>query len=601
MKEKKNLYEKRKNVNKDNYCGLLFSRIRSCQSPKTLCNGAENDIMYKGSLPITQVQFINKLAKKTDISIRMFNNLAESYAGCTDNVELAAFKAASCILQNLMTMYDLPRFIRDQKHLQQMLDGKFYYKKGEIGFESLADQKNVMYGGIIYIIRPIKPLVIFKNTLTEIYIGVTWKTLIQRFIEHTEDAIEAYIINSDWPNRLIECLILRALEIYITETYSYSSEISPLSYFIEYKIMGKEKWQKKSEIEKIATILYNAYFQMEVIEAHRNYETAWSRETWNIKNYPLCINGENYQGTLYPNGLNMVISPTTPGYQTLPLYDIIFLVSLGYIGPELNEMIREYYNIEINYRTIYRRLNKFWKKWDNLLEIFFKPVIQVLLNHENFKWKDIARSIHRAPSYRNKRNYRKWFFGLNITQLRNVMKREDFNWNNLEEIAIQLKTDLADQSTVKRTPIDVWIEWFIKDIGMEEIAKILGYKNVESFRSAWIKQGRVSIFQKKFGSSYSLAVKKYRKKRTIELLTDEEFLDNLLESKLYWIYVNEFGFMRWENLAVNKPSQGLRNCKHFFNTLFKKEGLTTNDLENLTAFNYMDQKIYDAVIRISNS
>ncbi|GAH31783.1 unnamed protein product, partial [marine sediment metagenome] len=77
--------------------------------------------------------------------------------------------AASCILQNLMTMYDLPRFIRDQKHLQQMLDGKFYYKKGEIGFESLADQKNVMYGGIVYIIRPIKPLVIFKNTLTEIY------------------------------------------------------------------------------------------------------------------------------------------------------------------------------------------------------------------------------------------------------------------------------------------------------------------------------------------------------------------------------------------------------------------------------------------------
>ena len=234
--------------------------------------------------------------------------------------------------------------------------------------------------------------------------------------------------------------------------------------------------------------------------------------------------------------------------------------------------------------------------------MFFKPVIQVLLTHENFKWRDIARSIHRAPSYRNKRNFRKWFFGLNITQLRNVMKRQDFNWNNLEEIAIQLKTDLADQSTVKRIPIDVWIEWFIKDIGMEEIAKILGYKNVESFRSAWIKQGRVSIFQKKFGSNYSLAVKKYRKKRTIELLTDEEFLDSLLESKLYWIYVNEFRFMRWENLAVNRPSQGLRNCKQFFNTLFKEEGLAANDFEKLTAFNYMeDQKIYDAVTRISNS
>lgn len=557
-------------------------------------------LMHTTPFQTNPVQLINELAKEKDISIEIFNNFAQKE--CTTNIEKTAFKTAALILKNLMDSSDLPRYVRDMKHLQRMLEGNFYLKRGESGFVSLADQENVIYGGIVYIIRPIKPLGIFKNVLIEIYIGVTWKTLRERFIEHTEDAIESYIINSDWPSRLIEYLILKALETYLTETYSYDSEISPLNDFIENKILGKEKWQKKSEIEKIATILYNTYFHMEVIEAHRNYETAWSREIWNIKNYPLYISGESYQGTLYPNGLNMVISPTIPGYQTLPLYDIIFLISLGYIGPEINKMIREHYHIEINYRTIYSRLNKFWKNWDNILEEFFKPVIQILLEYEGYKWKDIAKSIHRAPSYRIKKNFRKWFFGLNVTQLRYAMNREDFDWNNLGEIAKELKADLADQNTVKGVLIDIWIEWFIKNIGMEEIAKILGYKNVESFRSAWLKQGRVSIFQKKFGHNYTLAVKKYRKKRTVELLIDEDFLDSLLDSRLYWIYVNEFGFMSWEDYAVNKPSQGLRNFTTFFENLFKEEGLTADNLENLTAFNYMEnQNIYDIIIEILNS
>lgn len=88
----------------------------------------------------------------------------------------------------------------------------------------------------------------------------------------------------------------------------------------------------------------------------------------------------------------------------------------------------------------------------------------------------------------------------------------------------------------------------------------------------------------------------------MELLTDEDFLDSLLDSRLYWIYVNEFGFMSWEDYAVDKPSQGLRNCTHFFENLFKEEGLTADNLENLTAFNYMEnQKKYNIIIEILNS
>ena len=549
----------------------------------------------KSSRTVVLVQRVQRLARERDISLKMFKYISERM--CINRIEKTQFKAACFVLLDTIRAYKLPLFVKSKEHLQQMLDGKFFLKKGESGFEDLANQDNVTYGGIVYIIRPKKPLNILNNVLTEIYIGVTWKTLIERFIEHTEDAIESYIKNFEWSNRLIEHLILKALEMYLTETYTCDIGISPLHDYIRYEFLEMEPWQQRAEIKKIATDLFNTYFCMEVIEAHRNYETAWSRETWNIQNYPLCINGEIYQGTLYPNGLNMVISPSRPGFHSLPLYDILFIVSLGYIGPDINPMLREHYHLEIDHRIIYRRLNKFWKNWDNVLEEFFKRVLQTLLEEEHYQWKEIAKAIHRSPSYRSKKNFRKWFFGLNVTQLRDIIKRENFNWNNLGELAREFKADLYDQNTVKRIPIETWIEWFIKNIGMEEIARMSGYKNAESFGSSWSKQGRVSIFQEKFAATYNLAVKKYRKKRTIELLTDEDFIETSLDSRLYWIYVKEFGFKSWEDYAVNRPSQGLRNCRNFFDTLFKEENLTTYDLEHLTARNYKENQIIYNIIK----
>jgi hypothetical protein len=213
-----------------------------------------------------------------------------------------------------------------------MLDEKFYLKKCDSGFEKFTDQEDVKYGGIVYIIKPIEPLHISNDVLIEIYIGVTWKTLLERFIEHTTDAIESYLINFDWSNRLIECLILKALEIYLAENSLCDLEISLLFDHFNNEFFEMETWQKTTAIKKIATDLFNTYFCMEIIEVHRNYETAWSREAWYIQNYPLDINGKIYRGTLYPHGLNMVIFPTRPGFHSLPLYDILFLVSLGYKG-----------------------------------------------------------------------------------------------------------------------------------------------------------------------------------------------------------------------------------------------------------------------------
>jgi len=108
---------------------------------------------------------------------------------CKNTVEKVAFEAAIEIIHNLMITYDLSRFVRDERHLQKMLDSKFFLKKDEKEFKNFADQNNVKYGGIVYIIRPIKSFCISPGIIEEIYIGVTWKSLLERFIEHTEDAI----------------------------------------------------------------------------------------------------------------------------------------------------------------------------------------------------------------------------------------------------------------------------------------------------------------------------------------------------------------------------------------------------------------------------
>jgi hypothetical protein len=546
------------------------------------------------------VSKIQKLARQLDISLRMFRSISEKKF--TNEIEQTAFNTACLVILDTIRNYDLPRYVKNKNHLQIMLDGKFFLKKDELGFEDLADQINVIYGGIVYIIQPIEPLNISNDVLTEIYIGVTWKTLIERFIEHTEDAIESYLENFEWSNRLIERLILKALEKYLVETYSFDIEISPLFVYFNNKFLEMEQWQQTAEIKKIAKFLFNTYFCIEVIEAHRNYETAWSRETWYIKNFPLRINGKRYQGTLFPNGLNMVISSPRPGFHSLPLYDILFIVSLGYIGRDINPMVQKHYHLEMDHQTIYRKVNKFWKNWDNVLEEFFKPVLQALLEEEHYQWQDIAKALHRAPSYRIKKNFRKWFYRLNVTQLKNLMKKENFDWNNLRELAEEFKADLMDQNTVKGISVGTWVEWFIKDIGLGEIARMLGYKNTKSFQSTWLKQDRVSIFQKKYGVTYTLAVRKYRKRRTIELLTDEDFIDSLLESRLYWIYVKEFNFMSWKDYAVDRHSQGLRNCANFFENLFYEEGFTADYLENLTTFNYKEsEKTYRIIKKILTS
>ena len=592
-------------VNEKEILGSKYSSHTPCEPINNENFNAPKNLDLNLEDNITEFDFLNKplkevvklvidLANNEDIILRIYEKIVNKNS--ITEVETKAYQIASYLLYQLINQRDLPRYVKSEQHLQQMIDGKFYLFKGEDGFERLLNQSTLDYGGIIYVIKCSIDISNLSNISDLIYIGRTWKSLFERFVEHVYDAITSYMENFTKPSRYLEYLILEVLEHFLKSKYDSNFEGSVLDDFIIKNFSGKEEWQFNKLIEEVADFLYKTYFVMEIIEIHRNYETTKNREVWQIKNFLHSVKGINLNGTLYPNGLNMVDFPTGGNYVSLPIYDIIFLISIGYIGPEINEMLQNEYNIKINFRQIYHHLVRFWKSWESILELFFKPTMQKLLE-SSFEWQVIAKVLRRNRSYRRKKNFRKWFSNLNITQIRSAIKKSDFDWNNFEQIANNIIEIQNNDNLIKGVKKENWIEWFVKDIGLEAIATKLGYKDHNSFQKSWKKQGRYSIYQKNFADTYNDAVRKYRKIRTIEILTDEDFIETLLESRLYWIYVNEFGFMEWKDLAESKPSQGIRNCTLFFERLFNEEEISFEDLEKLNSSNIIDDKKYSSLTK----
>ena len=286
-----------------------------------------------------QAKLANKLVKEKDISLKIFNKLL--LKKFKTDVEKSAFKSATKLLIKLMKEEDLPRYVKNIQHLQQMINGKYYISIGENGFDILSNQNKVRYGGIIYVIKCVESLIRFQDISEEIYVGRTWKSKFGRFIDHISDAIKSYMRNFEMPNRLIECAILTAIEDYLRNKYKYDSTIRPLDDFIN-KIYKKNEWQIRQALKNIAKEIYSDYFTMKVLEVHRNYETTQDREVWWIKNYSRLIGDKIVRGTLSPNGLNMIDFPTRLGHKSLPMYDIVFLISLGYDGPNIYKMLDKY-------------------------------------------------------------------------------------------------------------------------------------------------------------------------------------------------------------------------------------------------------------------
>jgi len=494
---------------------------------------------------------IKKTAKDKGIKLKMFFQQLQEFKDPPSDIKRVIFESSAILLQKIITQGNLP--VLEARTYQTSL-GKSYIKRGEEGFDYFN-----LYSHVIYEIHSLFNM----GTDTDIYIGHTEKAIKRRFEYHIDDSIKGYAKEWDFPSRMIEKAILLAIR----------KEVIDLEQFItEYQALSIDK--RLSVRDKLADILLNKYFKINILEKHYTKNKVSEREKWYKENYP------NYNGTVFPYGLNMHSYAESVGeYVALPLYDIAFMISIGYRVPEISKIIIKLYGIkEASEDNVYSRISQFFNGIENAEDKFLRIVVQSIIERfPNLTGDQIGKLIHRRSGRQFFDSqgcpFKRWFGDFKLNEVKKAVSIDGFNWNNVDYFIEEIRKGNYIKGHFKSQ----WIELFIKGVSNEELAKFAGYKHADSFRKHFFK---LKESTKAFNvSNRKEAVKKYRKLKTIETLRNSKAPSF---STLEYLYTDIFGFQsRKEYVEKYKDSSGgdflfKRALKNYFEKLF--DGMSLNEI-----------------------
>ena len=519
------------------------------------------------------IQNIIKMANEKKIKLKMFAQQLERFKSYIMDFERTAFMTAAKILQDLILVGEIPIFINNS---YQTSLGKSYISRGEKGFDHFYS-----YVEVIYEIRCLFDM----GTETDIYIGHTEKEVSKRFEYEIQKAMDNYLELGELPSRLIEQAILKAIEkevcIVGINIFGVENEkFIDLDHF--FNVYSTLIESVKLNIRKqLANTLLNKYFKADILEKHYTKIDVCKREKWYKQNYL------NSDGTVYPYGLNMSSNiESVKKYVALPMYDIVFMLSLGYRVPKISKSLKKLYGIkEASEDNVYARIAQFFYSVENTEDIFLKPVIQALLeNYPDLSGDQIGKTIHRkgGRQFFDSQGcpFKRWFGDLKLRELKKIIALKNFSWNKIDYLLEEAKKG----KYIKGIPKSEWIELFIKGVSNEELAKIGGYESADSYRKHFFE---LEESKKTFGVSNSKeAIKKYRKLKTIETLKNT-FSPSLLTFEN--IYTNIFGFQSRQEY-VNKYRDPYNNgdylferaLKNYFESLF--DGMSLQEIIDVYRF-----------------
>ena len=466
--------------------------------------------MEENNKNITNI--IKKVARDKNIKLKMFNKQLENLIASPTQVKSFIFKSSCSLLQRLIVQSKLP--ILERNSYQTSL-GESFIKRGEKGFEIFSN-----YSDIIYEIRSL----IKMGTNSDIYIGHTEKDIIRRFEYHIDDAINGYALEWDFPSRMIEKAILIAIREEIN---------NDLGVFIE-DYQSKPIHIRLGVKKKLADILSTKYFEISILEKHYTKEKLSDREKWYKENYP------NSNGTVFPYGLNMHSYIESGGkYIALPLYDIAFMISLGFRVPEISKLIKKFYHIkEATEDNVYARITQFFKSVEHAEDILLKPVVQLILQRfPNLSGDEIGKIIHRegGRQFFASRGcpFKRWFGDISLRELKKAVIIDGFNWNDVNDFIEEIRKG----NYIRGFHKSQWIELFIRGISNEDLSKIASYKYKDSFRKHFFD---LEESKKAFNvPNRKSAVKKYRKLKTIVIIKNSKCPSF---STFEYLYTKVFGF-----------------------------------------------------------
>ena len=319
--------------------------------------------------------------------------------------------------------------------------GSGYISNNDKNFEKiLKSRRKFGYKAILYKIKcKIPPYI------NGVYFGISKNTLFKRLAEHILAAIGPH-------GHGIHCHYVNLVKLHKAIRNAFNQE----NIDFEYEYLCLISKVKTPEFNKIIRNLIEKvilkYFEVDIIEIHKEISTASDREKLYTKNY---VNDDGSIGTV-KNGLNEMVGGSIGQYIDLPIADFAAMITLGLKQKQIRFLIKKVYKIDVSYATVSERIRDIWGGYNNAQEIYLKPVIELLIKDENnFNLKNIASVINRDRS--NLREYlKRWYNGRSIRDLKNLQARGIMDWSNLSPFQENQRSEL------RGIPLNTWKKWAVQ-------------------------------------------------------------------------------------------------------------------------------------------
>ncbi|MFW9882210.1 MAG: hypothetical protein ACFFG0_54805 [Candidatus Thorarchaeota archaeon] len=368
------------------------------------------------------------------------------------------------------------------------------------------------------------------------YIGYHKGSLYERLRTHIRDTLSSNF--NENITRYIEKSLLLAMEKELTSIQEFILKIDSRVSYNEvnnlksiYSWLLNNKGSKNRNSNKLYSFLIEEvlkkHFTVMDLEYHKKRSKALASESNKTINYKHKIRGKDVEGTIWPNGLNMVQGGgggTELDYN-LPLLDYVALVSLGFKHEEICKTLSKVYKRPIKSSTMSTIISQEFGSFEILQSRVLKPVIENLIkDNKNFEFRDIASSVRMDPKTLDSK-LKIWFDGNGFNNLKVAVNSGYLDWSKISEFNAEVQRVLRGFTKTE------WKKWLIKaskDTKLEDIAKHFGItKN-------W-------LLSKKFCNKLSTALvgeeikligvlrRKLRQKKVIESLSLGEDPSEVLE------------------------------------------------------------------------
>lgn len=517
-------------TNGENYCKnpghqkFSYSNVSMSFLNNNRNIGSENNQIYDTSQRSQMnLEPVSILVTRDEIALKGYNCVRQEILEKSkdDDIYLMILKNADIVLERIIELTRFPlykkTFIRKTKQLKiiDLFEGKDHITKKDKFFELVKKYRE--YEALNYEIRCKYQ---FPNTQyrNRGYCGYTRSTENIRLINHIIEAVEQNIdflkgYRDNPPTKINKAIVIALEDI------SYS--IEKLHFSLQTSNM-KEQFKL---LKKITHRIKRDYFDVTVLEFHKNLETAVEREIQLIAEHNYISDGLNECGG-GQGGLPYIF---------LPLYDIVGMIALGCTQKKILEILNKLYsdnfiNSKIGENTLRRRIIEECGNWVNAQRLYLKPVIEALV-YQGFSDKRIYDTLS-SPHSKEGWIYKWWKKGDKL----------DFEfWSDSRELDMSKKSKNLLNLELKfcGIPKSKWEEWVIKEISNNKIAEISGL----SFNTI------VSVYKHNFGGRNEILFK-HRRDMTIKLRKKGMKLKNIytfIFKKPYYTSNFKRDFITWFN------------------------------------------------------